>query len=720
MKRTIIIANALLFTANVYSQWWNDNFIIGMQFDPPANNASDVAAKYNQAVDAGFNLFTGELMAHSNNNPQNVYGNYFQSIKTSPTRPFFFSPRSFPFNSDYDGQYVWDEPKSENLSDVSTAINNIQNTTNKLGFVNLLPAYSGIFPEWYLFNNYINGYLGIQLQVLCFDNYYADSNFPGYDSQGEYRRYYSNLAKMRNAAGLKPLWSYILTSDRLLNYSSDYQRAYLRLSAFAPMAYGAKGILYYHYDQRDTYVVIRDLDYRTSPSWNSAVYYNIADSVSEYEVMFGNFNADASSHPHADIGIKTDEQRGKWYMKYTGDESLLDNRVWSFENEWYGKTNGACPFVTVWSDNLDHLGTIRSDGKMLLAMANKHWTDSATLAGISSANFQQLNRKIIAGGVIRGGNQPDLAVGIGNTISIYSDYASQNGFSGKQDFTGFNNLQQLQTIRYPTGDTLFAVCMADNANTGILYKYTASTNSWSGKSITVSASEAGMPDHFWLEQYQNGLELHMQDTGNKQFYGTVSANGVDINQYNNTNYEKTYKSYGVRNGAGGYDLYCIPIRSSSHNGLLNAHQEPTPRFGMVDTINHYLKDYIAPVVMNYQWSGCFHHNNTLGEEGDSDYDVVGTGEPVRALGNQFLMAGVFNDNVNTSQYRFLMVVNKGYQTIGNATVSVSGNFSGATLKPRIDTGSTTCTSLYHTLSNTTTISWPNMTAGECVVVDLTP
>jgi hypothetical protein len=81
------------------------------------------------------------------------------------------------------------------------------------------------------------------------------------------------------------------------------------------------------------------------------------------------------------------------------------------------------------------------------------------------------------------------------------------------------------------------------------------------------------------------------------------------------------------------------------------------------------------------------------------------------------MVGVFKENGN---YRYLIVVNKGYYTITNAMITIKGNFSQATLKPRIDTKATTCTAIFNSVDNTTDIRWPDMTAGECVIIDLTP
>ena len=731
MKRSLMMAICLawLMSLSAYGQWWKDNFIIGTFYDPPANNDSDVVRHYNMAVNAGFNLFTGQLMKHSNHAEYTVRDTYFQSIKNNSVRPFFFSRKGSAFNDSYDGLYVKDEPRYGDSSDYASIINSIQsnNTNNtKLGFINLLPAYEDAFNKWNPnYTTYLNEYYDssiIDLKVLCFDNYYADSSFPQYDNKNIKRRYYSNLAEMRNRAGNRPLWSYVLTSERIFDFTPSRQRAYLRLSAFAPMAYGAKGILYYYYDQRDHYAVIRDTYYRDHNGWDSSVYYALPDSVKAYDVLFGHFNPDGGSLAHADIGVKTDEQRGKWYMKYASDESLLDNRQWDYENEWYGTSNIACHFVTLWNDRLDHLATIRNDGKLLLAQSNKIWTDSASLSGINRSNFSLLNRKKIAGGKIMGNSQPDLAVGIGDTVRIYRDYSKQGGFAGIEADSIFTNLRQLVTVRNTSGtDSLFALSMSSNSS-GMLSAYNAynsDTSKWNNKSISVSHPQAGTPDHFWLEQYSDRTEVHMQNTEGKLFYGTVGSNSVNISKYNGSNSYKYYKEYhGERNDSCTYDLYCFPDRSNLKIGLVNSFQEPTPLFGMADTINHYLREQVADVVMNCEWVKCFHHNNYHNsDEQVKIVDVISKNAIISNLNDTSLMVGVFKENGN---YRYLIVVNKGYYTITNAKVTIKGNYSQATLKPRIDTEATTCTAIYKSYDNTTDIRWPNMTAGECVIVDLTP
>ena len=720
MKRSLMMAICLawLMSLSVYGQWWKDNFIIGTFYDPPANNDSDVVRHYNMAVNAGFNLFTGQLMKHSNHVEYIVRNTYFQSIKNKAHRPFFFSKKGSVFNASYDGLYVKDEPRSGESSNYTNIITSIQNNNTKLGFVNLYPVYA--FNNWNEYSSHLDEYcdsLTFPLKVLCFDNYYADNSFPDYNNQGRKRSYYSNLAEMRKRAGNRPLWSYILTSERIFNFTPSRQRAYLRLSAFAPMAYGAKGILYYYYDQRDHYTVIRDKDYRNDGGWDKSFFYALPDSVKSYDVFFGHFNPDGGSLTHADIGLMTDEQGGKWYMKYASNESLLDNRQWDYENEWYGTSNIACHFVTSWNDSLDHLATIRNDGKLLLAQNNKIWTDSASLSGINSTNFSLLNRKKIAGGKIMGNSRPDLAVGIGDAIIIYYNYSKQGGFTSKKVYAGFKDLRQLMTIRTNTIDTLYAVCMSSNEKKGRLQIYRDDT--WTSLDFHVSNPIDGIPDHYWLEKYPNRLELHMQTDKGKLYYGIVHGNNFNIDTYNGSNSYKGNKDYyGVRNGYSTYDLYCIPNSSNLQIGLINSFQEPTPLFGMADTINHYLREQVADVVMNCEWVKCFHHNNYHNsDEQVKIVDVISKNAIISNLNDTSLMVGVFKENGN---YRYLIVVNKGYYTITNAMITIKGNFSQATLKPRIDTKATTCTAIFNSVDNTTDIRWPDMTAGECVIIDLTP
>jgi hypothetical protein len=211
----------------------------------------------------------------------------------------------------------------------------------------------------------------------------------------------------------------------------------------------------------------------------------------------------------------------------------------------------------------------------------------------------------------------------------------------------------------------------------------------------------------------------MQTDKGKLYYGIVHGNNFNIDTYNGSNSYKGNKDYyGVRNGYSTYDLYCIPNSSNLQIGLINSFQEPTPLFGMADTINHYLREQVADVVMNCEWVKCFHHNNYHNsDEQVKIVDVISKNAIISNLNDTSLMVGVFKENGN---YRYLIVVNKGYYTITNAMITIKGNFSQATLKPRIDTKATTCTAIFNSVDNTTDIRWPDMTAGECVIIDLTP
>ena len=96
---------------------------------------------------------------------------------------------------------------------------------------------------------------------------------------------------MKQNAGQRPFWSTISATERMLTKPSGWQKAYMRLSAFAPIAYGAKGLMYYCYDRFDGQVVLRDLDYRTSTGWNPSIYYDLPDNSKIQGIFFGLFSS---------------------------------------------------------------------------------------------------------------------------------------------------------------------------------------------------------------------------------------------------------------------------------------------------------------------------------------------------------------------------------------------------------------------------------------------
>ena len=132
------------------------------------------------------------------------------------------------------------------------------------------------------------------MRVICFDNYNPHNDFT---IKSDASKYYSNLAFLRKVSGDKPLWIYVLTTEAKLNDSSEeWQKAYLRLSTFAPLAYGCKGILYYSFDCSDNGLIYRDFNYRSHSGWENFLYYSPPSEA--HEVFFGKMshNSDCSRY----------------------------------------------------------------------------------------------------------------------------------------------------------------------------------------------------------------------------------------------------------------------------------------------------------------------------------------------------------------------------------------------------------------------------------------
>lgn len=129
---------------------------------------------------------------------------------------------------------------------------------SKLAYINLLPVYftqlDAVKKAWGKTNDhrayeaYLDSYLfnpsdpSAEPDVVSFDHYLSISK--GVD-------YFYNLYIVRKKAGNKPMWFYsdVRATRSEFLFSDD---AYSRFVVFAPLAYGAKGIIYYTWSSADT------------------------------------------------------------------------------------------------------------------------------------------------------------------------------------------------------------------------------------------------------------------------------------------------------------------------------------------------------------------------------------------------------------------------------------------------------------------------------------
>ena len=280
MKRLIIllIVSVAIPSVSNSQYWWDNIFVIGMMFNPPMLDSETTQSSYQKALDAGFNLFTGDFIQHNSSGLYRLYHDVAMPIYRSDS-VFFFAPRwllNVP-PTEYDGRNCKDEPNFDDYDLVRDSVAYYHATyPTKLCYVNLFPFYK--YNDWNTFSHYLDLFCdSINTSVVSFDNYYQHAYFLSPQPDCSNKRYFSNLSEMRKRAGNRPLWSWVMATDWVSKKDSLWQRAYLRLGCFAPIAYGAKGLLCYSYDCDEQMRIPRIFDYRSSSSqqWVAPIYYSI-------------------------------------------------------------------------------------------------------------------------------------------------------------------------------------------------------------------------------------------------------------------------------------------------------------------------------------------------------------------------------------------------------------------------------------------------------------
>ena len=107
----LILTLASTFLPSFGQEWWDTRFVISMMYDPPLTDRNTLRARYQDAIDAGFNLFGGDWEEHNDCKQIVLYGLVRDTLRC-PNSVFFFAPRweNVPLNN-YDGKLVCDEPE---------------------------------------------------------------------------------------------------------------------------------------------------------------------------------------------------------------------------------------------------------------------------------------------------------------------------------------------------------------------------------------------------------------------------------------------------------------------------------------------------------------------------------------------------------------------------------------------------------------------------------
>lgn len=705
----------LVASAAAQKPWQQRELMIGTYYDPPYVGVEDAAERTRQwqlAREAGFNFVLDNRIEHgytprddrdAARNAAREAG--FEVLLTdnslrAKVGESVLKARMKALTAD-GGIYYADEPREADLDRVRTAARAAREACpQRLFFVNLLPVQG--FTSWEAFERYARSYADEQtaLPVLCFDNYHPATHFAVSPDQPGY---FSNLALMRQLSGERPLWSYIKTRSNVARRDPNSQRAFLWLSAFAPMAYGAKGLLYFTYDRYETGDIRRDFDYRTKPGWNQRLYAELPGEPAQKFLCRLRDNA----YGYADLALYSPEEGGTWSVKYAkADRSETTKRC-----DWTrGGVGEGIPFTgDIDSDGLDELLLLRADATLLVLSPQGDGKQSLTLklSSFPFPKFPDTSRQQPAIGAgpgaipvvadFDGNGKADLAVQSDKTTYVFWDYQpARKNFAARTEAGG---RYIVQLIGHE--DRLYGL------EETYLYELSR-TAGWHRLRELKKPAAAGRIDHFWME----GQLLLAQDAAGRIWCerrpdGDLSEEMASHKE--NFLYKLTLKNYRT----GRYDLYGILLPRYDYNALLDTRRRPTSQYYAASAANNYVRQTLAPIVMNERWEGAYFANVPRGERVDL-VQTVGRKTPVLRSSQDGLLVGVFSKDARTAHLLCVNLTDKPLRP------TISAAAKTARLLPMMPADGGTAREPLATTSKGTllALTLPTLRGGECAVIEV--
>ena len=712
--------------------WWNQEFTIGLNLDPPHSTATkdwDYSALWDSAAVAGFNLSVGVQYKHGHHTdmtpPEEEAArvgirylhydtNLLHNVRTDSACAVSDKLDLLSENTHFCGIHIKDEPTERDSAAIHQLVRGLRSEhPDGLFFVNLFPAYYHE-NDWDKYGKYARSYLSdtTLLQVVCFDNYYPNSQFTNTPNDGT-PPYYSNLSLLRQLSGNRPLWSYVLTTEkRLVSHCADWQRAFLRLSAFAPLAYGCKGLIYYTFDTPDGGHLYRDFSYRTNGGWEQPLYYHAQDG--EAEVFVGRFRTNDTGY--YDVAVKSDSLNGCWRVKFAESTTeSLPSDDWNLTLADFGNRSYTESFIGDWDgDGLDEFMAFVRDGRLFVSYTLGGWRHFIPLQDFPTGKAANIHRTKLAVGRFDNDTQPDFCIAWPEEeeryrIRTYLDYqAATNTFTSYTD----RMCDSLLHLHQTNSGRLYAFSRDS------VYTFGKSNGKWgNGQPIQIGEQQENIfvqkdAHHFWTEPASMGSDL---------FYGQTTEGEIYRGQSDSYSLEEPLPDYttnllsiySLENPVTKeYDIYGIPRKQFiGFPALLDYRQRTTERYGMVKSINQYLRETLAPIVLSSSWRGVWHGQRPPNEV-DTLVHVVDDTAPILKQLDSKLMAGLFELDDTVCR---LLVVNKDNQQHQCSRMVLRGNRTGrVTLLPRIDTGDNGLSVTFRPDSMDTVVEWTNMTGGECV------
>lgn len=705
--RNIIFCFMFLLTSACFSngRWWERFFVIASYYDPPIATYRNVDSVWSEAKTAGINLLTGfqqihiptfintdELIQKTSEYDFHLlldaywlydaygYGRSINSVNLYRTIDSLLSI------SGVGGINLMDEPRNTYHVDFCrTVIQYIrEHHPEKLCLVNLLPSHSN--PKGVTYDTLAKD--TALMQAVCYDNYHQ---FTSINEKPEDSTYYIDLAHYRKLADKRPLWCVILTTEgRLCQKDTAWQKAYIRLGAFAPMAYGAKGLLYYTYDIYDPYQIRVDTNYHQQCGWDYSVYFPAIENYNH--VFWGNFLNQASGH--ADCAIKNDDHGGSWYIKQLSPNN--ENKIWEKVLRDYGKDDYTHPFIGKWNnDSFDDIMAITADAECLIDTNLNGWDKRIKLNDITRINnITDINAALITKD---DGNKALLLHTENGLTHIFYNYNdSSNTFHSHDSIEMSWPCQQLYVDEtnnlYGIFDTIH-IMKFDSAN--FTWSEFLEQNEEIGKYIWKESD--------WFYCNINGGGVYKSNNeGKLEVYEPYSSS--DINCISKKNHQTNQ-----------YDMFGISAKDEYINpGLIDFESRPTIRHKYVSEINSYITKHIAPIVIESEWLGAYHAEISE-EEREANVKEVDTQTPFIKKISKNLLCGIFQKEDSCV---YLLVVNKSDTISPQCSICLKGNLiSTLKISPRISASCDTSHNIEFDIATlTTNISWNDMQGGECIIL----
>lgn len=620
-KLFFIICCILALEICMAEGWWEDNIIIGAHWGPPLhhknNNVdSPLVRNFTLLKDGGFNFIVGQMNTHNSQAFSFLYHHVDSLSEECRDSGFYFLNEA----KDPDpicGINLADEPSKDKVHGLLEKVDSLKNIyPDKLSFINLFPIYNfmnGSDVDYGVFRSYVDAYLdNTILQIACFDNYHPHSQFSIY-SPSQNKNYYSNIAYMKHIAGSHPLWAYLRSSEKFLEEKdSTWQDAYIRIGAFAPLAFGAKGIIYFCYDCKDRNMILR------SPgrgSWGNHDIYFDNDEKSR-QIFFGNIKYNTTD-TFPDLVIHTNDNQGTWRIKETSNTGVEPDQNLSVLGTWYGDHYHNMPNIYNWDftpDGYDKFTTITSHGDLLLSRFRSGWIKKAIIDNFPNPYWSTMSRHTCPFGDFNDNQALDLCLGWKENgrgkLRICMD--CQNIPTTPQGANmAFVNTSQVFTFRDPIkqtiarNDTIWVITSNSSnnyVNSDSIYTLKYSSNQFN----VIDTSQIILQnkiDHYWMEdslyaQDINGIvwvEAPGQVYSLTKRIKNFSSSLISVwGQYNNRT--NKYDRYGLAaDGKNSYQSYALLNRKGNPNRIYNTAQ----------TINRFINDSISSIIMERNWLGAY-------------------------------------------------------------------------------------------------------------------